>query len=152
MVAQRHERETYGVARAQNCIMLKQAAGFTAQTSTNKLFQTPYAVARSEDGQRWIITGWDPCDRCWGNEQFPCIHADPKFPDCPPGETVRLRGCLSFYEGKLIERNSNASKPPVGASKAWLPFRDHRSYSSGSCMGFSPVVKPKRNFAPKRMF
>ncbi len=89
--------------RVQNCIMLKQAAGFTAQTSTNKLFQTPYAVARSEDGQRWIITGWDPCDRCWGNEQVPCIHADPKFPDCPPGETVRLRGWLSFYEGKLIE-------------------------------------------------
>jgi hypothetical protein len=85
--------------RVQNCVMLKAAAGFAAQTLTNKVFQAPYAAARSEDGRRWIITGWDPCDRCWGNDQVPCLHADPKFPDCPPGETVRLRGWLSFYEG-----------------------------------------------------
>ncbi len=96
-------REKLTGLRVQNCVMLKAAAGFAAQTLTNKVFQPPYAAARSEDGQRWIITGWDPCDRCWGNDQVPCVHADPKFPDCPPGETVRLRGWLSFYEGTSLD-------------------------------------------------
>ncbi len=85
--------------RVQNCVMLKGASGFADQTLTNKVFQPPYAAVHSEDGRRWVITGWDPCDRCWGNEKVPCLHADPKFPDCPPGETVRLSGWLSFYEG-----------------------------------------------------
>lgn len=89
--------------RVQNCVMLKAAPGFNPQTSTNKVFAKPYAAARSEDGRRWIITGWEPCDRCWGNEKVPCIHADPKFPDCAPGETVRLRGWLSFYEGPDLQ-------------------------------------------------
>jgi hypothetical protein len=31
------------------------------------------------------------------------MHSDPKFPDCEPGKTVRLRGWLSFYEGADIE-------------------------------------------------
>ena len=88
--------------RVQNCVMLKSARGFAAQSLTNKLFQAPYAAVRSEDGRRWIITAWAPGDRCWGNEQVPCLHADPKFPDCPAGETVRLRGWLSFYEGNDI--------------------------------------------------
>ena len=89
--------------RVQNCVMLKAAAGFTAQTLTNKLFKSPFAAVRSANGQRWVVTAWDPCDRCWGNDQVPCLHADPKFPDCPPGETVRLRGWLSFFEGTDIE-------------------------------------------------
>jgi len=89
--------------RVQNCIMLKGAAGFTAQTLTNKVFRAPYAAARSEDGRHWIITAWHPCDRSWGNEKVPCLHADPKFPDCVPGETVRLRGRLSFYEGTDLD-------------------------------------------------
>ena len=89
--------------RVQNCVMLKAATGFAAQTVTNKIFRAPYAAVRADDGQRWIITAWDPCDRCWGNDQVPCLHADPKFPDCPPGETVRLRGWLSFYEGTNLD-------------------------------------------------
>jgi hypothetical protein len=31
------------------------------------------------------------------------LHSDPKFPDCSPGETQRVRGRLSFYEGQQIE-------------------------------------------------
>jgi hypothetical protein len=89
--------------RVQNCVMLKAAAGFNQQTLTNKVFAKPYAAVRSADGRRWIITGWEPCDRCWGNQQVPCLHADPKFPDCAPGETVRLRGWLSFYEGADLQ-------------------------------------------------
>jgi hypothetical protein len=31
------------------------------------------------------------------------MHADPQFPDCAPGETQRLGGWLSFYEGTDID-------------------------------------------------
>jgi predicted amidohydrolase len=89
--------------RVQNCVMLGAAPGFSAQTITNHVYSKPYAAVRSAGGQRWVVTAWDPCDRCWGNEQVPCLHSDPKFPDCPPGDTVRLRGWLSFYEGTDIE-------------------------------------------------
>lgn len=55
------------------------------------------------DGNRWVITAWEPCHRPWGNAKCPCLHSDPKFPDCDPGETVRLKGWLSFYEGADVE-------------------------------------------------
>lgn len=89
--------------RVQNCVMLKGASGFEQLTNENKLFREPYAAARSADGKRWIITAWEPLHRVWGNPPCPCLHSDPQFPDCPPGETRRVRGWLSFYEGTDIE-------------------------------------------------
>ncbi len=89
--------------RVQNCVMLKAAAGFADQTNDNKLFQPPYAACRSKDSKRWIISAWSPCQRAWGNARCPCLHSDPQFPDCPSGQTQRLRGWLSFYEGAAIE-------------------------------------------------
>lgn len=89
--------------RVQNCVMLKGATGFAQQTNENKIFRPPYAACRSEDGRRWIIMAWSPNHRCWGNAPCPCLHSDPKFPDCPPGETRRLKGWLSFYEGTDID-------------------------------------------------
>ena len=89
--------------RVQNCVMLKGAAGFVDQTNDNKLFHPPYAACRSTDGRRWIITAWTPCQRAWGNAKCPCLHSDPQFPDCPSGQTERLHGWLSFYEGDKIE-------------------------------------------------
>ncbi len=89
--------------RVQNCAMLKGMVGFTEQTNDNKLFREPYAVAFSEDRQRWIVSAWDPPHRTWGNARCPCLHSDPKFPDCPPGETRWLRGWFSFYSGSDIE-------------------------------------------------
>ena len=74
--------ETLTDLRVQNCVMLKGAAGFAAQTNDNKIFRAPYAACRSDDGQRWIITAWDPCQRAWGNDKCPCLHSDPQFPDC----------------------------------------------------------------------
>jgi hypothetical protein len=88
--------------RVQQCVMLKGARGFSQQTNDNKIFEKPYVACRSDDGRRWIITAWTPCDRVWGNAPCPCLHSDPKFPDCPPGETRVLRGWLSFYEGPDI--------------------------------------------------
>lgn len=88
--------------RVQNCVMLAAARGFAEQTNDNKIFHDSYAATRDAAGRRWIITAWDPLQHCWGNEQCPCMHSDPQFADCPPGETVRLHGWLSFYEGEDV--------------------------------------------------
>jgi hypothetical protein len=92
-------KEVLSDLRVQNCVMLKGAAGFNAQTNDNKVFSGPYVACRSADGKRWIITAWSPLHRGWANPPCPCLHSDPKFPDCPPGQTKRLKGWLSFYEG-----------------------------------------------------
>ncbi|MBN1506967.1 MAG: hypothetical protein JW955_08980 [Sedimentisphaerales bacterium] len=89
--------------RVQICVMTKMAAGFAAQTNENKVFTNPYVACRSENGKRWIVTAWESCDRPWGNEQCPCFHSDPKFPDLEPGQTHRLHGWLSFHEGNDIQ-------------------------------------------------
>ncbi len=89
--------------RVQNCVMLKGADGFKEQTVDNKLFTSPYAACRSKDGHRWVITAWEPCQRAWSNAPCPCLHSDPQFPDCPAGETQRVSGWLSFFEGSDIE-------------------------------------------------
>jgi hypothetical protein len=89
--------------RVQNCVMLKGARGFEQQTLDNKVFAAPYVACRAADGRRWVITAWEPSHRAWGNERCPCLHSDPKFADCGPGQTQRLRGWLSFYEGTRVE-------------------------------------------------
>ncbi len=96
-------RQKLSDLRVQNCVLLKAAKGFSQQTNDNKVFSGPYVACRSEDGRRWIITAWDPLHRAWANAPCPCLHSDPKFPDCEVGETQRLRGWLSFYEGDDIE-------------------------------------------------
>jgi hypothetical protein len=89
--------------RVQNCVMLKGAAGFEQQSNDNKVFEKPYVACRSIDGNRWIITAWEPCFRPWANPPVPCLHSDPKFSDCAPGETQRVQGWLSFYSGKDLK-------------------------------------------------
>ncbi len=89
--------------RVQNCVMLKGAPDFAAQTNENKVIRSPYVACRSSDGTKWVITAWDPADRPWANPACPCLHSDPRFPDANPGETKHLTGWFSFYEGKQIE-------------------------------------------------
>ena len=89
--------------RVQNCVMLKGAPGFNGQTKDNKVNQGSYAACRSKEGSRWVITAWTPHLRNWANERCPCLHSDPKFRDCPPGGTSRLRGRLWFYEGEDLD-------------------------------------------------
>jgi len=96
-------KETLRDLRVQNCVMLKGAKGFEQQTNENKVFSKPYAACRSSEGKRWVITAWEPCHKPWANAPVPCLHSDPKFPDCAPGETKHLRGWLSFYEGTDLE-------------------------------------------------
>lgn len=88
--------------RVQNCVMLKGAAGFEDQTDDNNVFESPYAARRARDADRWIITAWVPCHRPWANAPCPCLHSDPRFPDCAPGQTQRVKGWLSFFEGTDI--------------------------------------------------
>ena len=99
----------------QNCIMLKGAPEFAAQTNDNKVLKDPFAACRSSQGDRWLITAWEPCLRAWGNPPCPCMHSDPQFPDCPPGKTSRLEGWLSFYQGTDLDGEIERIK------KAWKP-------------------------------
>jgi hypothetical protein len=94
--------ETLRDLRVQNCVMLKAATGFNEQTNANKIFQPPYVACGSPDRARWIITAWQPLHKAWANPPVPCFHSDPKFADCPPGQTRRLKGWLWFYEGPGI--------------------------------------------------
>ncbi len=89
--------------RNQVCVMLKGAPDFNSQTNDNKILRKPAAAVRSASGNRWIITSWQNPGRSWGNPLVPCMHADPKLPDCPYGKTVRAQGRLWFYEGTDIE-------------------------------------------------
>jgi hypothetical protein len=89
--------------RVQNCVMLKGAKGFEAQTNANKVLRPPYAAVHDPTGKRWVITAWVPCHRSWANAPVPCLHSDPRFPDCPPGATRRLKGWLSFYQGDDLD-------------------------------------------------
>jgi hypothetical protein len=77
-------------------------------------------AVHSVGGDRWIITAWERCGRAWGQKDVPCIHADPVFPDCAPGRTVRVRGRLWFYEGKDVEgelERAKAEFPALASTK-----------------------------------
>lgn len=95
--------ETLRGLRVQNCVMLKGAAEFNSLSNDNKIFREPFVACRNTAGDRWIITAWQNCVRAWGNAPCPCMHSDPQFPDCGSGETQRLHGWLSFYEGTDID-------------------------------------------------
>jgi len=96
-------KQTLRGLRVQNCVMLKGAPEFAQMTVENKVDRGPYVACRSPQADRWVITAWQHCERAWSNAPCPCMHSDPQFPDCPPGETKRLQGWLSFYEGTDIQ-------------------------------------------------
>ena len=96
--------------RTQICGHLKGAPDFNTQTTTNKIFRAPSVAVHSAGGDRWIIATWKRCGRAWGQPLVPCIHADPVLPDCAPGQTVRVRGRLWFYEGKDIDQELEKAK------------------------------------------
>lgn len=89
--------------RVQNCALLGAVAGFEEQTNDNKTFRAPYTACHDRTGERWVITAWVPNQRTWGNAACPCLHSDPQFPDCPPGETRHVTGRLWFYQGRDIQ-------------------------------------------------
>ena len=96
-------QETLRNLRVQNCLMLKGAPEFAARSAKDHVYASPYVACPSAQADRWVITAWKPCRRTWSNHSCPCLHSDPQFPDCAPGETKRLHGWLSFYQGDDIE-------------------------------------------------
>lgn len=86
--------------RVQVCTMLKGAEGFNLQEPLETIIDGPTIAIRAPQTDRWIITRWTPNHRVWRNPPVPCIHADPIFADCPPGQSVVVRGTLRFYEGR----------------------------------------------------
>lgn len=95
--------------RVQVCTMLKGAAGFNLQQPPESIVEGPCIAIRGLDNreqptQRWILTKWTPNHRVWTNPPVPCIHSDPVFPDCGPGNTVSISGWLRFYEGDDVQK------------------------------------------------
>ena len=89
--------------RVQNCVMFRGAPEFASAGPNDIVNRKPFAAIRSNAGNRWVITAWEPCLRVWNNPPCPCLHSDPTFGTCEPGESKSLRGWLSFYEGADIE-------------------------------------------------
>ncbi|MCA8996655.1 MAG: hypothetical protein KDA80_06715 [Planctomycetaceae bacterium] len=105
--------------RSQVCVMLKGAPGFNVQQTLPTIIEEPLVAIKSQTENRWIITAWTPCNRAWKNPPVPCIHSDPIFPDCPPGETVEVEGRMWFYEGNENESEIDRLQrqfPPKGNS------------------------------------
>ena len=91
------------------CVMLKGARGFDSQTHDNKVLRDPVAAVKSAAGDKWILTAWEQ-GRTWDNPPVPCMHANPMFPDCPVGETVKVKGRLWFHEGSDIAAEMNRAE------------------------------------------
>lgn len=89
--------------RVQNCMMLKGAPEFSDTDPGYTVETGPYIARRSHRENRWIIMAWSPNFRTWYNDTCPCIHSDPQFEDCAPGERSELKGWLSFYEGSDVQ-------------------------------------------------
>jgi len=97
------EDTTFTDLQTQVCIMFKGAENFDILTNENKVFQSPVAVVLSEKADHYILTAWNRCSNAWGNPDCPCMHADPIFPDCNPGDTVRITGKIWFYGGEDLD-------------------------------------------------
>jgi len=63
----------------------------------------PPLIALHERGneKRWLATIWQPAKLVFSNPSIPCIHSDPLPPDCPPGQTVRVKGMVLFHDGDI---------------------------------------------------
>ena len=87
----------------QMCVMLKGLNGFGLQSNDSKVFRhspspppaTRLAIAGSS--QRGTVAGGRRA-----SPACPCLHSDPRVPDCPPGVSRSVRGWTSFYEGPDI--------------------------------------------------
>jgi len=94
----------------QNCVMLadlygsgKNRHGFRRQSNDNKVIKKPFMACHDGSKSKWVITSWTPNYRTWGSQHCPCMHSDPQFPDCKPGETQHVKGWVGFYQGTDID-------------------------------------------------
>jgi len=94
--------ESLSDLRVQMCAMLKGCKDFDQQTNDNKIFRGSLAACKNSTGDRWVILGFEPNHRTWGNAPCPCLHSDPIFPNLEPGQSGTVHGWLSFYQGTDI--------------------------------------------------
>ncbi|MBN2310998.1 MAG: hypothetical protein JXR94_18630, partial [Candidatus Hydrogenedentes bacterium] len=59
------------------------------------------AAVTSEDGKHVFAIAWPGAGSILSNAEIPCIHADPRWPACPGGRRVHLRGKVFLMEGTL---------------------------------------------------
>jgi predicted acyl esterase len=134
--------------RVQNSVLLRGAKAFAAPTNSNKVFAAPFAACRSADGKRWVITAWESTKRSWGNTACPSLCCDTKFPDCGPGETKRLTGWLSFYEGTDVRAEFRRIEKVVGWGAAGTPAGGRDARTPGR-VDLGPVTE-KHEMVPMR--
>ena len=64
----------------------------------------PVVVTKSKtEGHLIALTWFADTYSFIGNENHPCVHADPIFKDLKPGESQEINGELIFFEGSLQE-------------------------------------------------
>lgn len=97
-----HSQDKLTNLRAQVCNHLKGALGWHEQIGSNKVMSGSWIACGNEEGTKWVLTSWRNPDRAWHNPPVPCIHSDPSFPDCEPGESVTAQGLIKFHEGSDI--------------------------------------------------
>ncbi len=90
--------------KTQVCVMLKGASDYNSQTNDNKQFAANTVAVRSNQSNQWVITSWERTFNPWGNPPVPCMHTDPMFEACAPGDTVRLKGKLWLHHGSGVEQ------------------------------------------------
>ncbi|MBN1344169.1 MAG: hypothetical protein JXQ73_15900 [Phycisphaerae bacterium] len=61
----------------------------------------PVAAVTSKDGKHVFAIAWPKPRSILSNADIPCVHADPVWPDCPPGRRVYVRGKIYLIEGTL---------------------------------------------------
>ena len=71
----------------------------------------PFIGLENSDGTRSVGITWQGATQLSTNGELTCIHADPTFPDCPPGESVTAKGRIFFTKGDaqtLLQDNREA--------------------------------------------
>ncbi|MBF0431292.1 MAG: hypothetical protein HQK83_08445 [Fibrobacteria bacterium] len=89
--------------RVQDCLMLSMMPGFNELNDNNNVVSGGYIARHGGNQKHWVIMAFGPSGEAWTNPLVPCMHSNPTFPDCAPGETQKIRGWLSFYEGDDIQ-------------------------------------------------
>ena len=59
----------------------------------------PLIALANQPGTHAIGVSWPTARYVFTNAELSCIHADPYLPDCPAGDTVSVRGTITFVEG-----------------------------------------------------
>jgi hypothetical protein len=78
----------------------------------------PVVAVRSENPRYVLAIAWPYPRSILSNAEIPCIHADPIWPDCPPGRRVHVRGKMYLIDGTLedVENRVRREVQPLRVS------------------------------------